>query len=565
MATEFLESSRFFRVILDGLNAHVAILDHDGVICAVNAPWQRFAEANGFLGASYGIGSNYLAICEKATGECAEEAPAVAHGLRAILKGQRDTFRLTYPCHGPSVKRWFQVHARRVVYDGDDYLVVAHENVTEIKLAERQVLLSHCRSEALLELAQMRSATLEQVACFAVERGVEVTESRAAVLGFLSDDGATIRVFIAERGEDGLTRHPVTDASRPVEEACCWSAVLQQRAAVMLNDMSSEAPQHNLPSGAAVFRCLGVPVLEGENVRAVAMVANKAEPYDESDLVQLTLLANGVWNVVQARRADEELARYRRRLEELVDQRTNQLRESQVKLHQAERLASVGTLAAGIAHEINNPIGMIQLAAENTLTTSPMVQQEQRVADALSRIVANARRCGQIVRSVLKFARHEPTEKWPGDLNEVVVHAARTLAGYLAEKGDVLSLQLAPALPNVIMNPIEIEQVLANLIRNAVQSSDRPVRIEVRTDRRNDHLMLRVTDDGPGIPPQIREHLFDPFATTRRERGGTGLGLSLVHGIVVEHRGTIEVDTAAGIGTTIHIELPIAPSPCEED
>ena len=131
-----LESQQFLQSTLDALSAHIAILDESGVILSVNAAWNRFAQANEHTIGGLSAGGNYLDVCDRARGECAEEAPAVARGIRAVMAGETEEFRLEYPCHSPNEKRWFIVRITRFGTEDARRIVVAHENITERKEAE---------------------------------------------------------------------------------------------------------------------------------------------------------------------------------------------------------------------------------------------------------------------------------------------------------------------------------------------------------------------------------------------------------------------------------------------
>ncbi len=217
----------------------------------------------------------------------------------------------------------------------------------------------------------------------------------------------------------------------------------------------------------------------------------------------------------------------------------------------SERLASIGTLAAGIAHEINNPIGAILLAAEFARDN----ETNPRTIEALTDIASEAARCGDIVQSVLQFAREETAEKLPGDINDAIRRASALVNSYAEEWNGTLELALGEDLPRVSFNETEITQVIVNLVRNGFEAGSSTVEIQTRQNA-DGSISVWIRDDGPGVKPEAVKNLFDPFFTTRRDKGGTGLGLSITHGIVTEHKGTIEVATQLGAGTTMKITLP---------
>ena len=154
---ELRESQRFLQSTLDALSAHIAILDSEGTIVAVNAAWRNFAQENEFLGSAYGLGANYLQVCESASGPGADEAPAVAAGIRQVVAGDEDEFQIEYPCHAPQQQRWFVVRVTRFPGPGRVRVVVAHENITARKLGE--VELAVARDQAL-EATRLKSEFL---------------------------------------------------------------------------------------------------------------------------------------------------------------------------------------------------------------------------------------------------------------------------------------------------------------------------------------------------------------------------------------------------------------------
>ena len=229
--------------------------------------------------------------------------------------------------------------------------------------------------------------------------------------------------------------------------------------------------------------------------------------------------------IERARNADE-MQLYRERLEELVAERTRQLQASQEQLRHTERLASVGTLAAGIAHEINNPVGMILLSAEQALVHPigwDSTGAESAQARFLRDIIANAKRCGQIVRNVLRFARQEPIERWSADINSIVERAIDLTRAYAAQRGGTINTTLGADLPALILNPLAIEQVIVNLIRNGIQAAEASPRIRITSEQAGRMVLVKVYDNGRGVPDSERSRIFDPFFTTRRSAMGPAL------------------------------------------
>jgi signal transduction histidine kinase len=222
-------------------------------------------------------------------------------------------------------------------------------------------------------------------------------------------------------------------------------------------------------------------------------------------------------------------------------------------LRRSERLASLGTFAAGMAHEINNPVGTILLAARSA---QQAVDDHESVRSALQDIVEDAQRTAQIVKNVLRFAQSRAHEQGDLDLNACIRRARVLTRGYASQRGVALELDLDEGPLVVTGNATELEQVFVNLIRNAVESSPKGASISIETRVLGDQVRASVTDRGRGISDSALPRIFDPFFTTRSPEGGIGLGLSICHGIVAAAGGTLEVESQLHSGTTFRVNLP---------
>ena len=255
-------------------------------------------------------------------------------------------------------------------------------------------------------------------------------------------------------------------------------------------------------------------------------------------------------DVTELARIQQELARHRDHLGELVAERTLELERSYEALRRSERLAAVGTFAAGIAHQINNPVGAILLAGQFALEDPG---DRERVESALRDITADARHCGRIVRSVLEFAQGPTEAPRPCDLNQIARDGVLELLADAAERGAALRLDLDPELPQVAGSEAALEQVLANLVYNAIEAG--AAEIVIGTRQAPGGVALVVRDDGQGIPDENLDRIFDPLFTTRASLGGTGLGLALARGVVEALGGAIEVKSRPSEGTEIVVRL----------
>jgi len=224
-------------------------------------------------------------------------------------------------------------------------------------------------------------------------------------------------------------------------------------------------------------------------------------------------------------------------------------------MRQTERLASLGTFAAGIAHEINNPIGGIRLAAQ-AMVAALATGNTDRMRSMLDIIITDTERCARIVRGVLKFGRRNEYQKQPSSLSRILKAACELTRLYAAERGATVELLEGVRDTVVLGRAVELEQVFVNLVRNGIESKDEGARVTVRTGSDPDFARVTINDDGRGMNDEQKMRIFDPFFTTRQSEGGTGLGLSIVHGIVSGHGGTIRIDSQPQVGTRVLVCLP---------
>jgi PAS domain S-box-containing protein len=229
---------------------------------------------------------------------------------------------------------------------------------------------------------------------------------------------------------------------------------------------------------------------------------------------------------------------------------------------QSEKMAAVGSLAAGIAHEINNPIGVITSRVELILMEAREKGLPPGVTRDLQVIEKHAGRVAKITQGLLSFSRQAPWKLTDMDVNQVVEEALLLVEKQFTKERIALEKNLAAGLPKIAGSPNHLEQVLVNLLTNAREAMVGGGTVLVESRRAHEMIEIRVTDTGPGIPPEVMARIFDPFFTTKDE--GTGLGLSISYGIVREHGGTITIESRPGGGSTFVIQLPIRGTSTEE-
>jgi two-component system NtrC family sensor kinase len=254
-----------------------------------------------------------------------------------------------------------------------------------------------------------------------------------------------------------------------------------------------------------------------------------------------------------------ELRDWNRTLEQKVEERSREIKAMQSQLIQSEKLASLGKLAAGVAHEINNPMTGILTNASLLLEDLP---PEDPTREDLQTIVDETIRCRRIVKGLLDFSRQSQPEKKRISLNEIARNSLALLRNQASFRNIEFVEELDPYLPEISADPNQLQQVFINMLINASEAMHGKGRIHIvtrRADRLGESVEAMISDSGPGIPPDMQSKLFDPFFTTKAT--GTGLGLAVSYGIIERHNGTIDVKSEPGQGAVFIIRLPVAAEP----
>ena len=241
--------------------------------------------------------------------------------------------------------------------------------------------------------------------------------------------------------------------------------------------------------------------------------------------------------------------------------------ELERRLVQADKLSSIGLLAAGVAHEVNTPLAVISTYAQ---MLSKQVSEDEPKAKLLDKIAKQTFRASEIVNSLLNFSRTSPTEFVKTDLNRVIRETSSLVDHQFQKAGVAVDLSLADNLPPVRGNSSKLQQVFLNLFLNARDAMSAGGALHVTSWSDAGLVHIEVRDSGQGIPPENLKRIYDPFFTTKGAKKGTGLGLSITYGIVQEHKGAIEVDSTLGEGTCFRLDFPAvldleaAPSPLKQ-
>ena len=417
-------------------------------------------------------------------------------------------------------------------------------------------------SEAMVSMLSLSEIADRILVALTDTMGLE----RAMVM-MVDDDGRSLRPM-ASRGEwdeDALSM--TIPADHPI-----WKQLWMRREDLSRVDFDDEPDLESREACRDVFDTLEVellvPILYGVDLLGVIAVGRKlsGDRLVVDDRTLLRTLANQSSVAIENAKAFDEIAKLNETLEARVEERTEELRDTQAQLVQADKMKSLGQMVAGVAHELNNPIGFVH--ANLQLIDEYIVKLEQaqaqggdttRPRDAITKLLVRSRegteRVKKIVQDLRTFSRMDSAELQDADLHEEI---DRTLA--LMEprfKNGIVVERDFGDLPRVRCYPGQLNQVFLNLLTNACDAIQDRGRIVIRTRRSADGVRLEFHDDGPGIPEDVQRRIFDPFFTTKPVGVGTGLGLSLSHGIIERHGGRIQVTSTPGQGTRFVIELPL--------
>jgi len=502
-AEEALRDAEAFSVsIRDSLVEHLAVLDSQGVIIAVNRAWQRFAEKNGASGPLLNsIGMNYLNVCEKTPGlPDDKDAEAARKGILAVLNGATREFRMDYPCHSLNEQRWFQMNVTKLK-GSQSGAVVAHLDITARKQAE----------EELFHSKEMLQIVLDNIPA-----GVFWKDRNSIYLGCnsacASAAGLSAPSEIIGKSDFDLSWKASTEAYQSDDRAV----------------MESNIPTYNIEES--------LPQSDGRNS---SVITSKVPLHNREGNVFGIV---GTFEDITKRKAMEE------------------------QLLRDERIDSIGRLAAGVAHDLNNVLTPIMLSAEML----PYTEDPDTRESLISSIAECAKRGADVVNQVLTFARGSKGERTKVQLNPLVNDVEKIIRSTFPKNIDITS-DIPSDLWPVKADATQIHQIFLNLCINARDAMpeggsllitgenveiDENFAAMVSGAKEGDYAMLSISDSGTGIPQELLTKIFDPFFTTKGVGRGTGLGLSTVIGIVRSHVGFVSVQSEPGHGATFKVFLP---------
>ncbi len=418
-----------------------------------------------------------------------------------------------------------------------------NQMVRSLKRKDDEITQSMQRLSALNHIASVvsRSLDINQILQDALVELLKVTDMDAAWVCLRSAESGEFALAAAQLVDDScVNRDELLSISRQMEEA-----VLVTGDVVIIEDADCDvALESHIRAGG--FRGLVcIPMISKNNLAdGVIYVASfKAYHFAEDELDLLFAIRDEIGLAVQNSTLYEQLK-----------EQLKETRNAQFQLISAARLASIGELAANVAHEVNNPLTGI---LTHTCLLRDGREWEEGDKRRLDIVYNETMRIRKIVRNLLDFSRQGETERSSTNVNDIVKETIE-LVHHHAESASIKIVDnCVEPLPHLYLDATQIKQVFLNIINNAVSAMADGGVITVSSSADDEYLQVKISDDGPGIPAPILEKIFDPFFTTKPETKGTGLGLSVSLGIIKEHGGVIEVDTAENEGTTFTIKFPM--------
>ncbi|MGB6012637.1 MAG: ATP-binding protein, partial [Desulfobacterales bacterium] len=434
--------------------------------------------------------------------------------------------------------------------------VLIIRDITKRKIAQQQIKKRNIRLDILNSISKTVSSSLnlDEILSSTIDKTLEVLESDSVRI-YLLDDKKEILKLVAHKGlSDRLISKPFMKYRKP-GDGLLGQTILDGETRLVDNFLRSEDIYVDSIIEEGLHTSAYIPLSTKGQLTGVMCVSSHFPIEFASDYIEfLTAIGNQIGVAV------DNAALY-----ENIKTAYEDLKEVQEQIVQTEKLASLGKLAATIAHEINNPLAavltyirlMIKLKDRDKFSPERL----EDISRYLGTMESETARCGEIVKNLLAFSRQSKITIKSRSIIDIIDRTLDLIAHDLEIKGIQLRKNIAPDLPDVQCDFQQIQQALLNLIYNASDAMVDGGTLTVAANRKagsERFLAVMVSDTGCGITEENKEKIFDPFFTTKAEGKGVGLGLSVVYGIITRHNGTINVESKPGKGSTFTVSLPVA-------
>ena len=509
-------------------------------------------------GVSINVGGHHIAnwLIGQVRNETQSEESMRAYAA-AIGVDEASFMQAFYDVPAMSSERFQQI-ARLLFTLANQLSSRAYQNVQQARfISERQrteekIRRDEARLRRLVDILQHPSETIQDVLDSALDQAIQLTESKIGYIYHYHEDR---REFVLNSWSREVL--PACTVAKP--QTCyelagtgLWGEAVRQRQPIIDNDFQSAHPlKKGYPEGhVQLCKFMTIPVFKSENIVGVVGLANKESDYDQTDVLQISLLMETVWKIIEGMRAEEE----REKLN--------------AQLQQARKMEAIGTLAGGIAHDFNNILGAILGYAEMAYEDS--LSGEVNPSD-LDQVLQAGNRAKDLVKQILAFSRQAETLRIPLRPAALVKESVKLLRSSIPSTIDIRQDIDAEA-DLVLADPTQVHQIVINLCTNAYHAMEETggtlslaLKNKALTGQDlvtvphvlpGDFVQLSVRDTGHGIAPEIRERIFEPYFTTKETGKGTGMGLAIVHGIVQSCGGFITCNSEIGAGMVFEIYLP---------
>ncbi len=503
-------AGRFIQSALDALAAHIAILDETGKIIGVNAAWRAFAEENYFQDPHYGIGTNYLGVCDASARLNAPEAAAIATGIRDVMNQRRREFVLEYPCHSPRERRWFVVRVSHFDWYGHNRLIIAHQNVSQLKRAQIELAESKQRLQSIVDN---------------VVDGILVIDPKGCII---SVNHAVGEIFAYPPHE--LITLPLNTLIPELDYA------------LLFNNWKFNGHSNGSGSAAASpsrYEFTG----QRRDGSTFALTFALSMMQLDGERVMLGI----VQDITERKRLETEV---------LENQRLN------IALAKERELRDLkNRFISMMSHELRTPLAGILLAADMLKIYGDRAPEEEK-EQYIDSIQVQVHHLMALVRDVLSISRSElarqdftpelvDLETYCRDIVEEMQLAVR--------KTHRINFEGTFSTVNTLLDRKLMRQAITNLLSNAIKYSPEGSQIKVTLHTEANYAVLRIRDKGIGIPEEDRNLLFEPFhrGANAGHIPGTGLGLAVTRQVIELQGGRIGVESQVNKGTTFTVLVPL--------
>lgn len=532
---DVIESEQKLKIILNNVNDQIYISELDGKSIAIN---QAVVDALGYSKEEF-IGTYPTNVVPS------NELQRVSKILKNIVNHGKAIYE-TEVISRNGKKIPLEISARFVIYDGKKSILSVARDISERKINDRERYLERERLGALLKLNDMTGTSLKEITDFAREEAVRLTESTLGYLAFMNADETTL--IMHSWSENAMKECGIKDRHfiYPIKTTGLWGEAVRQRRPIITNDYDRANPmKKGYPEDhVKLTRHMNIPIIDGDNIVAVAGVGNKKEEYNESDLRQLTLLMQGMWHLIQKKQVVDALKQY-----------SDELKVANAELRSLNRLKT---------EFITQKMKLIYTSENNIIDDETINVVNEQQIKAINSVLLNSEKLKRMINSLMYI-----NEKQAGKIeytfssvkiDKILSEALMNLILLIDEKEILLKMDVPADMEPLKCDKEKMTAALIILIDNAIKFTPLKGKIHINVNEESGYLHLTITDTGPGIQKDLIPHVFQKFYqiddSMSRMYMGLESGLYICKDIILAHHGEIWIESENGKGTTFHIKIP---------